>query len=80
MNAMTLTTLQELADLVRILANASDIGVVVITGAGSKAFIAGGDISMLAGLEPCGTRELALKLAGKSTVAMKFARRRCRTA
>lgn len=71
MNAMTLTTLQELADTVRILANASDIGVVVITGAGSKAFIAGGDISMLAGLKPCGARELAL-LAGKSTVAMKF--------
>ena len=64
MNAMTLTTLQELADLVRILANASDIGVVVITGAGSKAFIAGGDISMLAGLEPCGTRELALLAQG----------------
>jgi enoyl-CoA hydratase/carnithine racemase len=72
MNAMTLTTLQELADTVRILIDDSGICVVVITGAGSKAFSAGGDISMLAGLEPCGARELALKLAGKSSVAMKF--------
>jgi len=64
---MTLTTLQELADLLRILANASDIGVVVITVAGSKAFIAGGDISMLAGLKPCGARELALLAQGVCT-------------
>lgn len=64
MNAMTLTTLQELADAVQTLINSADIRVVIITGAGSKAFIAGGDISMLAGLEPGEARELALLAQG----------------
>jgi len=56
---MTLTTLQELADAVQTMIKAPDIRVVVITGAGTKAFIAGGDISMLVGLDPCGARDLA---------------------
>lgn len=67
MNAMTLTTLQELADAVQIQINAPDIRVVVITGTGSKAFIAGGDISMLVGLDPCGARDLALLAQGVCT-------------
>ena len=64
MNAITLTTLQELANAVRILVDDSGIRVVVITGAGAKAFIAGGDISMLAGLSPCEARDLALLAQG----------------
>jgi enoyl-CoA hydratase len=60
MNAMTLATLQELAEAVRELTASSEVRVVIITGAGSKAFIAGGDIAMLRELDPCGARDLAL--------------------
>ena len=67
MNSLTLTTLQELADAVQMLIQSPDIRVVVITGTGSKAFIAGGDISMLVGLDPCGARDLALLAQGVCT-------------
>src|SRR5260370_35625057 len=52
-NAMRPNTLREMAD---ILANASDdagVGVVVITGAGERAFCAGGDLSQGAGAGDC---------------------------
>ncbi len=67
MNALRLSTLQELADAVQTLIKAPEVSVVVITGAGSKAFIAGGDISMLVGLDVCGARELALLAQGICT-------------
>lgn len=67
MNALRLSTLQELADAVQTLIKAPEVRVVVITGAGDKAFIAGGDISMLVGLDVCGARELALLAQGIAT-------------
>ncbi len=67
MNAINLSTLQELANAVQLLIKASDVRVVIITGAGSKAFIAGGDISMLVGLDVCAARELALLAQGICT-------------
>lgn len=64
MNAMTLATLQELDQVVRELSEAADVRAVILTGAGSKAFIAGGDIGMLQGLDPSGARQLALLAQG----------------
>ena len=74
MNAINLSTLQELANAVQLLIKASDVRVVIITGAGSKAFIAGGDISMLVGLDPCGARDLALLAQGVCTAIEQSAK------
>lgn len=60
MNSMTVTTLHELAEAVRKLTALPEVRAVIITGAGTKAFIAGGDIAMLRDLDPCGARDLAL--------------------
>ncbi len=59
MNALNLATLQELADAVQTVSAVADVRAVIITGAGSKAFIAGADIGMLVELDPCAARELA---------------------
>lgn len=64
MNAMTRATLEELAVVVDELTAAPAVRSVIITGAGEKAFIAGGDISMLRELDPAGARELALLAQG----------------
>lgn len=60
MNAMTLTTLQELDVAVQEVSASAEVKAVIITGVGEKAFIAGGDISMLKKLSPVEARELAL--------------------
>ena len=64
MNAMTLTTLQELDVVVQQLSASAEVRTVIITGAGEKAFIAGGDIAMLRALGPVEARELALLAHG----------------
>ncbi|MDK9717330.1 MAG: enoyl-CoA hydratase-related protein [Trichlorobacter sp.] len=64
MNSMTLATLQELDRVVRELSGSTEVRAVIITGAGEKAFIAGGDISMLKNLSPVEARELALLAHG----------------
>ncbi len=64
MNSMTMDTLKELSDVVDFVAASPDVRAVIITGAGRKAFIAGGDISMLRQLDPCSARELALLAQG----------------
>jgi enoyl-CoA hydratase len=64
MNAMTLLTLQELAQAVHKLSVSPETRAVIITGAGEKAFIAGGDIAMLRELGPIEARELALLAHG----------------
>lgn len=64
MNAMTLLTLQELGRAVQELTASSEARAVIITGAGEKAFIAGGDIAMLNCLGAQGARELALLAQG----------------
>lgn len=74
MNAMTLETLQELASAVRRLDELPDVRAIVITGAGQKAFIAGGDIAMLKDLDPCGARELALLAQGICTAIEQSAK------
>ncbi|MCE1227695.1 MAG: enoyl-CoA hydratase-related protein [Geobacteraceae bacterium] len=67
MNAMTLTTLQELDVVVQQLSASTEVRAVIITGAGEKAFIAGGDIAMLRELGPVEARELALLAQGVCT-------------
>lgn len=67
MNAMTLTTLQELDVVVQQLSASAEVRAVIITGAGEKAFIAGGDIAMLRELGPVEARELALLAQGVCT-------------
>ncbi|MDD2501418.1 MAG: enoyl-CoA hydratase-related protein [Geobacter sp.] len=64
MNAMTLTALQELDVVVQQLSASAEVRAVIITGAGEKAFIAGGDIAMLRALRPVEARELALLAHG----------------
>ena len=51
LNALDLETLTQLSDRLRELADDSDTRVVVLTGAGEKAFIAGADIKYMSGLE-----------------------------
>ncbi len=60
MNAMNSSTVQELAEAVRMLSAASEVRAVIVTGAGTKAFIAGGDIAQLKTLDAIGARRLAL--------------------
>lgn len=64
MNAMTQTTLQELEVVVQQLSASAEVRAVIITGAGEKAFIAGGDIAMLRKLGPVEARELGLLAHG----------------
>ena len=51
LNALDLATLTELRDRLRELAEDADVRVVVITGAGEKAFVAGADIKYMSGLD-----------------------------
>jgi enoyl-CoA hydratase len=52
LNALDVPTLTELRDRLRELADAADVRVVVLTGAGEKAFVAGADIKYMSGLDP----------------------------
>ncbi len=57
LNALNVETLTELRDRFRELAADDAARVVVLTGAGEKAFVAGADIKYMAGLEPDPARE-----------------------
>lgn len=61
MNALTVQTLEELESVIIALDNDPGVRVILVTGAGEKAFIAGGDISYLANLGAVEARELALQ-------------------
>ena len=50
LNALDLATLTQLRDELRTLAHADDVRVVVLTGAGDRAFVAGADIKYMSGL------------------------------
>jgi enoyl-CoA hydratase len=51
MNALDLATLTELRDRLRELAEDESVRVVILTGAGEKAFVAGADIKYMSGLD-----------------------------
>jgi enoyl-CoA hydratase len=51
LNALDVATLTELRDRLRELAADEDVRVVILTGAGEKAFVAGADIKYMSGLE-----------------------------
>ncbi|MGH7475192.1 MAG: enoyl-CoA hydratase/isomerase family protein [Longimicrobiales bacterium] len=52
LNALNDAVIVELHDAFRSLAAAGDVGGIILTGAGSKAFVAGADIAELAGMGP----------------------------
>jgi enoyl-CoA hydratase len=56
LNALDVDTLTELRNRLRELAGDDDARVVVLTGAGEKAFVAGADIKYMSGLDPEGAK------------------------
>ncbi len=60
LNALTVDTFEALEQMLSDLAEDQDVRVVILTGAGDKAFIAGGDIGFLATLDVAGARRFAL--------------------
>ncbi|NOY70329.1 MAG: enoyl-CoA hydratase/isomerase family protein [Deltaproteobacteria bacterium] len=56
LNALNLSLLSELACAIKDVGSNDEIRVLVITGTGEKAFVAGADISELAGLSPLGAK------------------------
>ena len=78
MNALDRSTLEELRDWLRALAHDDDARVVVLTGAGEKAFVAGADIKYMSSLSVLEARAwgglghscaLLLETMGKTTIA-----------
>jgi enoyl-CoA hydratase len=61
LNALTVETFEALSSLLDELAADPAVRVIILTGAGEKAFIAGGDIYHLASLDVEGAREFALQ-------------------
>jgi enoyl-CoA hydratase len=60
LNALSLETFEGLETLFDDLEADAEVRVIILTGAGEKAFVAGGDISHLAGLDADGARQFAL--------------------
>ena len=60
LNALTLETFAGLETLFDDLEKDTEVRVIILTGAGDKAFVAGGDISHLASLDADGARQFAL--------------------
>ena len=61
LNALNAATLAELSEAFENAAADSGVRVILLTGAGSKAFAAGADISELAGLDEAAGREYATR-------------------
>ena len=59
LNALDARTMTELGDAVQQVREVPDIKVLILTGAGEKAFVAGADIKMLAEQTPMSARELS---------------------
>lgn len=79
LNALNRDTLQELHTAFAQVAQSEQIRVVVLTGAGSKAFVAGADIAEMNGLTPVQARDFSrlgqalmrrIELLGKPVIAM----------
>ncbi|MEJ2199321.1 MAG: enoyl-CoA hydratase-related protein [Desulfuromonadales bacterium] len=60
LNALTLEIFEGLETLFDDLESDTEVRVIILTGAGDKAFVAGGDISHLASLDADGARQFAL--------------------
>jgi len=60
LNALTRSTIEELQDAFEALGADAEVGGVILTGSGEKAFVAGADIGELADLGPVAAREYAL--------------------
>ncbi len=61
LNSLNLQTLEELTTMVAQLEQNPDVNVGIITGAGDKAFVAGGDISAWQSMGPMAARQIARK-------------------
>lgn len=61
LNALNAATLQALHDAFDAAADDASVRVVVLTGSGAKAFVAGADIAEMAGLTPVQGREFSLR-------------------
>lgn len=61
LNALTLATLAELEGMVEEIVGSPDIRATVLTGAGTKAFVAGADIAAMQEMTPAQARDLALQ-------------------
>ena len=59
LNALNAATVEELTACFRALADNDDVGAIVLTGSGDRAFIAGADIKELATLTPSSARAMA---------------------
>jgi enoyl-CoA hydratase len=79
LNALNIATILELSDAIEQLKNNAQVRTIVITGSGSKAFVAGADISEMSELNPIQARDfskcgqdmmLAIERCGKPVIAM----------
>ncbi|MSM39907.1 MAG: crotonase [Geobacter sp.] len=61
LNALTMATLEELNGLVEEIDGNRGIRVAILTGAGTKAFVAGADIAMMRDMTPAQARDMALR-------------------
>ena len=61
LNALNSETIKELGTVIREISARDDIKVVIITGAGEKAFVAGADISEMKDLTAIQAKEISLK-------------------
>lgn len=60
LNAINKTVVEELSDVIDTVATDDDVKVVIITGAGDKAFVSGGDINHIVKMTPMEAREFSL--------------------
>ncbi len=61
LNALNAQTMSELEEALRSVKDDSNVGGVIITGAGPKSFVAGADIKELAQQDPVGAKEFSVK-------------------
>ena len=63
MNALNPATIVELSSTIAKLEQQAEVHVIIITGAGEKAFVAGGDVALMRTLTPIQARDVALMVA-----------------